>query len=327
MDASTPGEALICAYLLDGAGGGQPLDWPAIAGWRRGQGTLWVHMDYTAAQARQWVTGEGGFDEIVSTALLAEETRPRCLPMGEGLLVTLRGVNLNPDADPEDMVSIRVWSDGERVISLRRRRLLAIQDLRDAIGARRGPRTAGELLVDLSERLVARMADVIQTLEERVDDLEEAVLTEESHQLRPRLAQIRRQSILLRRYLAPQREALTRLQNEKVEWLGERERLQLREVTDRTTRYIEDLDAARERAAVVQEELNSRLSEQMDRRMYVLSIVAALFLPLGFITGLLGINVGGIPGAEVSDAFTVVTLALVGLVAAQVVIFKWKRWF
>lgn len=52
--------------------------------------------------------------------------------------------------------------------------------------------------------------------------------------------------------------------------------------------------------------------------MYVLSLVAAIFLPLGLLTGLLGINVGGIPGTESPWAFTVVTCGLValGLVAA-----------
>ena len=59
---------------------------------------------------------------------------------------------------------------------------------------------------------------------------------------------------------------------------------------------IEELDAARDRAAVTQEELASRLAEQSNKRLYVLSVVAAVFLPLGLITGLLGVNLGGIPG-------------------------------
>ena len=72
----------------------------------------------------------------------------------------------------------------------------------------------------------------------------------------------------------------------------------IREIAERTSRFVEDIDAAKDRAAITQEELNSRLSEQMNKAMYVLSIVAAIFLPLGLLTGLLGINVGGIPGAE-----------------------------
>ncbi|KAA3629452.1 MAG: zinc transporter ZntB [Proteobacteria bacterium] len=321
------GDGLICAFLLDQQGGGTPLDWEQASAWQPDQGVLWVHMDYSAPRSQQWIKEQSGLDEIIQEALLATETRPRCVHLGEGLIITLRGVNLNPGSDPEDMVSIRLWADSRRIISLRHRRLIAVQEIGGEIRAGRGPRSSAEFLVEISERLVDRMADVIQSLDEQVDDLEEAVLTEQSHQLRPKLAQIRRQAIMLRRYLAPQREALARIHGEKLNWLGEREQLQLREIADRTTRYVEDLDSARERAAVTQEELNSRLSEQMDRRMYVISIVAALFLPLGFLTGLLGINVGGIPGADAGDAFFIVTAAMAVLVGLQLVLFKWWRWF
>jgi zinc transporter len=61
--------------------------------------------------------------------------------------------------------------------------------------------------------------------------------------------------------------------------------------------------------------------------MYVLSLVAALFLPLGFLTGLLGINVGGIPLAEDPHGFFEIVLILVVLVAVQIIIFMRKKWF
>jgi len=57
---------------------------------------------------------------------------------------------------------------------------------------------------------------------------------------------------------------------------------------------IEDLDSARDRAVVTREELVNRLSEQLNMRMYVLSLVAAVFLPLGLLTGSLGINLAGV---------------------------------
>ena len=108
--------------------------------------------------------------------------------------------------------------------------------------------------------------------------------------------------------------------------LAEMDRLRLREAADATTRYVEDLDVVRERAAMVHEELVSRLSEQMDGRMYVLSIVAALFLPLGFLTGLLGVNVGGIPGAESPWGFAIVCSAMLGLVGVQVWLLRRRHW-
>jgi zinc transporter len=92
------------------------------------------------------------------------------------------------------------------------------------------------------------------------------------------------------------------------------------------TRHIEDLDEARDRAAVTQEQLINSLSEQMNNKMYILSIVAAIFLPLGFLTGLLGINVGGIPGADSKLGFSVFVILLVGVVGFQIWFFKKKKW-
>ncbi len=91
-------------------------------------------------------------------------------------------------------------------------------------------------------------------------------------------------------------------------------------------RHLEDLEAVRDRAVVTQEELVNRLSDQLNKRMYVLSIIAAIFLPLGFFTGLLGINVGGIPGAENPWAFTIFLGLLLLIVFVQLWIFKKKKW-
>jgi zinc transporter len=316
----------IAAYILDGNGGGQRVGWKEIQEWTPTAGLLWVHLKFEDPEAQRWIREESQLEDVVGDALLADESRPRITSFNDGVLVALRGVNLNPGADPEDMVSLRIWAEKNRIITTRRRKLMSVADLCSAVDRGKGPRTSGEFLEDVADRLMVRMGGVIGELEDKAAELEEAVLTAESHELRPMLASIRRDAINLRRYMAPQREAIARLQSEKISWLAEEDRVRLRETYDRLTRYIEDLDAARERAAVTQEELISRLSEQMDNRMYVLSIVAAIFLPLGFLTGLLGINVGGIPGSEYKAAFFVFCLLLVALVVIEVIIFKKKKW-
>ncbi len=167
------------------------------------------------------------------------------------------------------------------------------------------------------------MGDVVAEMDDAVDELEDEVLHAESSELRPKLAGLRRQTISLRRYIAPQRDVLARLQHERIPWLKDIDRVHIREIAERTARFVEDIDSARDRAAITQEELNNRLSEQMNKAMYVLSIIAAIFLPLGFLTGLLGINVGGIPGGENQWAFALVSLFL--FVIALVLIWNFKR--
>jgi zinc transporter len=317
---------LLHAYLLDGAGGASKLTWADVEKWQPSDGVLWLHFDYTDASAQQWLAGRSGLDEIISAALSAEETRPRVTALGDGLLIALRGVNLNPGADPEDMVSIRLWVEDNRIISTRQRILLSIQDIVEVLARKKGPENSSEFLLELADKLTLRMGDVIEQAENRMAELEEEVLTAESLQLRSELAALRRQTIGLRRFLAPQREALLRLQTEKVSWLKEQDRLRLREVGDHLIRYLEDLDAVRDRAVVTQEELVNRLSDQLNQRMYILSIIAAIFLPLGFFTGLLGVNVGGIPGAENPWAFLIFILLMVLIVVFQLWFFWRKKW-
>ena len=324
MNAS---DGLVAAYTLNGAGGGKSLNWDEVRSWKSDTDFLWVHLDFTHPRVQQWVNEESGVDDVVAEALLADETRPRSSIMKNGLLVMLRGVNMNAGADPEDMVAIRIWIEDNRIITSRKRQLLSINDIRQTIDDNAGPTTPGDLLVMLSSFLVARMSSVIDAIDEEVDRLENAVVESENPQLRRELAKLRTQVIALRRYLSPQREVMVRLSQDKMQWLTDMDRVRLREVSDRIIRYVEDLDAVRERAAVVQEELASRLSEQMNKRMYMLSMVAAVFLPLGFMTGLLGINVGGIPGANNPLGFEWVLGLIVALVAAQVWIFKRQRWF
>lgn len=320
-------DGLVHAFVLDGTGGGKPLDWDGVRGWRHGDGALWIHVDHSTETARQWLRRESGLDPLVVDALLALETRPRCLVRGDGELVILRGVNLNPGADPEDMVAIRIWIDAHRVVSVRHRRLMAVQDIRERLFEGHGPNDTGDVLVAVTDRMVERMAPVIAEIDDSVDAVEDAVLTGESAELRGTIAGIRRQAIGLRRYIAPQREAMARLAMEPVDWLDEVKRGRLREIADRVTRYVEDLDAVRDRAQVIQDELSARLSEQMNRNMYLLSVVATILLPLSFLTGLLGINVGGIPGTDNPWAFATVCVILVALGAALAWLFRRAKWY
>jgi zinc transporter len=312
-------------YLtLDGKGGSQPAAVEQINEPKPDQ-VEWLHLDYKDAESIAWLRNKSGIADVYVDALIADDPRPRSLVDGDSLLLILRGVNLNSGAEPEDMVSLRLWIEAGRVVTLRHRRLSSVQEVVDQLASGNGPASVAELLNEILSRMLAKIGSVVNDIEDAADELEELVLTAESRELRSRLSGLRRQSISLRRFIAPQRETIARLYAERVTWLDDDARAHLRESADRITRYIEDLDTARDRAAVTYEELSNRLTEQMNNTMYLLSIVAAIFLPLGLLTGLLGINVGGIPGTESSLAFTFVTLSLVVIGCLQWWWFKRSR--
>lgn len=307
---------LVWAILADTEGEVREVGWEEVEAWDPDQGFLWLHVDYTEDRVQRWLEEKSGIEPVVQAALDAEETRPRSLVSRDGLMVILRTVNLNPGADPEDMVSLRVWLDASKVVTLRQRRVFALADLHERLLGGVGPKNSGDFLINLCELIAERVGTVLADLDDAVDSLEDQMLTVGSRELRSQVGTLRRQAIALRRHLAPQRDALARLQIERVSWIDDFHRLHLREAADRVVRFVEDIDSARDRAAVTQEELQTRLSDQMNRTMYMLSVVAAIFLPLGLLTGLLGINVGGIPGTESPWAFAIVCLLLVVLAAA-----------
>ena len=314
------------SLLLDGRGGAKHLSAEELTNWQPEQGVLWLHLDLLDPDIGKWLQSNTDLHELAIEALMSEETRPRATTLDDGLLLSLRGVNLNPGSDPEDMVAVRIWADSHRIISSRRRQLGATRELVAQLDSGRGPKSSTELLVEWIDLIVWQMSNTVNEFEDAVLQLEDRVLSESPAGLRSELAQLRKQTISLRRYLAPQREALTRLVVEKVSWLDDDNRMRLRETSDRLIRHIEDIDEVRERAAVAQEELLSRVSEQMNERMYVLSMVAAIFLPLGFFTGLMGINVGGMPGVESNLGFWSVVGICLLVVLALAVYFRRKRW-
>ena len=325
MVANTPNR-LLHALLLDRNGSATTVNPDDIDKWRPEDGLLWLHLDVAENPPREWLQDAIGLESLVVEALTADETRPRSLTLGDGLLTVLRGVNMNPGDDPEDMVSIRMWIERDRIISTRRRKLLSVQDLREHLEQGIGPRTSGEFLSELIGRLADRIGGFVDTIEDKLSSIEEAENDQPPQVRRRLLAVLRRQIASVRRFVAPQRDALDRLYRNPGNLLSDPETNRLREEADRVTRYLEDLDLARERAVVLQEELMNELAQLQNTRMYVLSVVAAIFLPLTFVTGLLGMNVGGLPGVDSPKGFLIALVVMVATSAVMLVYFRFRKW-
>jgi zinc transporter len=281
--------------------------------------TAWQHIDGSQPESQAWLMNEAQLDVGVANALCADETRPRSFKSKNGILVVLRGVNMNPGHDPEDMVAIRVWLEKNRIISVRHRPVMSLQDIIEDLENGDGPRTSGEFLTELVDKLANRIGEFVNGIDEELAETEDNLEQIKPADLRETLGSLRRQIAVVRRYLAPQRDVLDRLKHI--------DQQRLRDESDRVTRYLEDLDLARERAVVLQEAFLAQIAQQQNARMYVISILSAIFLPLGFLTGLLGINIGGIPGAANPNAFWVFVVVLVVIVGFQFWVFRKLKWF
>jgi zinc transporter len=316
MSSPDAPSGLLHAYLLDGHGGARTLDWAGVAAWSPDDGVLWLGLDYSVADAARWLTEASQLDPLIRDALLDSDPRPRAVAHGEDLVLILRGINSNAGAEPEDMISVRAYVEPRRIITLRHRVSRSLKTIAADLERGRGPGGAAEMVALLVERILEPVVLRVDALGDEVAACEDQLLGTPRRELRAELANHRRQAIALRRFIAPEREAFARLPGLALPWFGERHRARMVEAADRLTRTVEELDAARDRAAVTQEELASRLAELTNQRLYVLSIITAVFLPIGFLTGLLGVDVGVVRGQIVEGGFWILCglFALTGAV-------------
>lgn len=320
---------LLFGRVLDGEGGARPLTWQEAQIWQpvKAGEVLWLHLCRSVEGVQLWLEEGLGIPEPTAELLVSDTTRPRAFREGNALVATLRGINFNAGAEPEDMVSMQVWCDGARLITLRRVALQTPRVTRDELDCGQGPGDAGSLITSLTEHMIARMSSVILDLDEAIDKLEECEIDHADKAVVTELSRIRRECLALQRYMSPQQEALDNIARDAPEWFEDHDRREIAESIDRVRRYVEDLDITTQSALVLQDDMRAHLLERNARTQSQLAVVATIFLPLTFLTGLLGINVSGIPFADDPRAFWTVTGICAAVVFVQMWLFKRLRWF
>jgi len=317
---------LVFSLLLDGKGGATNYSWEDIDKWTPEKGTLWMHLSLPEDKIDNWVNKKSGIPKSLSEFLLDERNRPRLFEEKDKFCLSLRAINFNIGEDLDDMVFLHIYMEENRIITIRHQRVLTMDSIRASLEDNNGPKNSSDFLLNVLSKISRRIGKVVQDIDDQVDEIEEMVVEKADIKLRSSLSSLRRQAINLRRFLSPQREVLNYLGRIEISWFNPKEINKIRELIEKYIHYMEEIDSARDRAAITHEEINSIYSEQLNKTMYALSIVATIFLPLGFLTGLLGINVGGIPGTNNSQAFIIVCIVLILVGIIEFFIFKLKKW-
>ncbi|MGZ8998453.1 MAG: CorA family divalent cation transporter [Allosphingosinicella sp.] len=290
----------------------------------RGPGFLWTHVEGAGAEGLPGVVSDD-IPDVAANALVAAETRPRCERIEDGAIVNLRGLAAVELEDADRLVSLRMWVRRGKVDSLTRHPLAATEAVIKLMdrGAILDP---GDLVAAFAREISRQLDPQVADLGDSLDDCESSLEARNIYRLRAPITRIRSEAIAFRRFVAPDRDALVALAGFDFDWLDEDDRLHIREAADRFSRMAEELEAVRERAALLHEQLTDLRAEEIDQRSLLISVVAFIFLPLTFITGLLGMNVEGIPYAHSHWSFwgVVIFCLLVGI--GVLAWFARKRW-
>lgn len=288
---------------------------------------VWTHIYVRQKCAREWLEAEARLDLTVVKALMAEDTRPRAVIKDDGVMVILRAMNLHEGEAPEEMISIRMWIDERRVITSRKRDIKAIEEIQASVEKGEPPASPAEFFRTITARLFARMEPFLDELEDSIAAAEERIVSGLGKDLGDSLLTIRKRVAIFRRYVTPQRTVLEKLHQHSIPWLSSEHQQHLGEELDRVIRYVEELEELANRTQILTEEVRNLHSERLNNLAYVFSVVATIFLPLGFLTGLLGVNVGGMPGLEHPYAFWIFTAMCVVLTVVMIAFFKKLKWF
>ncbi|EMK8258494.1 zinc transporter ZntB [Escherichia coli] len=280
----------VFAWMLDGRGGVKPLENTDVIDEAH---PCWLHLNYVHHDSAQWLATTPLLPNNVRDALAGESTRPRVSRLGEGTLITLRCINGSTDERPDQLVAMRVYMDGRLIVSTRQRKVLALDDVVSDLEEGTGPTDCGGWLVDVCDALTDHSSEFIEQLHDKIIDLEDNLLDQ---QIPPRgfLALLRKQLIVMRRYMAPQRDVYARLASERLPWMSDDQR--------------------------------RRMQENLARRTYTMSLMAMVFLPSTFLTGLFGVNLGGIPGGGWQFGFSIFCILLVVLIGGVALWLHRSKW-
>ncbi|EKP1488518.1 zinc transporter ZntB [Escherichia coli] len=125
---------------------------------------------------------------------------------------------------------------------------------------------------------------------------------------------------------APQRDVYARLASERLPWMSDDQRRRMQDIADRLGRGLDEIDACIARTGVMADEIAQVMQENLARRTYTMSLMAMVFLPSTFLTGLFGVNLGGIPGGGWQFGFSIFCILLVVLIGGVALWLHRSKW-
>ncbi|GLT16417.1 zinc transporter ZntB [Vibrio zhanjiangensis] len=279
----------------------------------------WYHFQRDAKGLDAWLNTQSLPEPLISS-LLADDTRPRFEAYSDDcFLFILRGINLNEGSEPDDMLSIRLlWYRGA-LISTRKLPSKAVSNILSALQNQRGPSNIPDLLVSIIAGINGAIDTFLTPIEEQLNayDSPKVQDLEALNALQSRLLRVRR-------YLKPQRYALDDLLQADLPELSLKKH-HFKNGLDMVMRLNESIDFYLEQIGHNLMHIDQVQTQAMNRNTYLFSVIAGIFLPASFFTGLLGVNVAGIPGESEPLAFTFLCVSIVAIVLVEILLLRILR--
>jgi magnesium transporter len=166
---------------------------------------------------------------------------------------------------------------------------------------------------------------VLDEIEDQIDGLEEEVYKNVDHKVLGRLFRLKRQLLLIRKSVGPQKEVVLMLTQKSFPFISDPASAYFRDIYDHTIRINESIDDYREILSNTLEVHLSMVSNRMNEVMKALTIVATIMLPLTVLTGIYGMNLN-IPESHFDIMYYIVLSLMAVIAVGMIFYFKRKRW-
>ncbi|WP_392565232.1 zinc transporter ZntB [Utexia brackfieldae] len=289
---------------------------------------FWIHLDYQDKQTVEWIKNTQLLPDIAKTSLISKNQTAKSIRFDthRGMLVVLKGVNITPGDQYDPIVTLRFYITDNFILSTRHQKINAINDLQLQLDKKIGPVDVADWLVQISENLTNHANQAVENIHDQVIKLEDYVLTQQRVMPHQEIGRVRRKLITLRRILTPQRDTFIKIATERLSWIDDNDRRHMHDIATRLNHYIGDIDTCLLRLSSILEQINAMFTEQMNKRIYIMSILATIFMPLTFLASLFGVNLAGIPFTTHLWSFGVFSAILTVLGIMLSIWLKRKQW-
>ena len=189
------------------------------------------------------------------------------------------------------------------------------------------------LLYSLLDRVVDNFFSVLEKIGEEVEELEEELIAASSPETLQAIHFLKREMILLRKSVWPLREVINGLQRDETAFMDETIRVYLKDLYDHTVQVLDTVETFRDIISGMIDIYLSSVSNRLNEVMKVLTIFAAIFIPLTFIAGLYGMNFNtgkspfNMPELNWYFGYPFALLLMAATAGTMLIYFKRKKWF
>lgn len=318
---------LICGFRFSAEGKVQPLE---ITGGKIDQnvtGSVWLHFRQSDVRVQNWISTCERIPSASREVLLDTDSRVRIETAPHSFVGVLGDFRYESDNDTDLLGVMRLYVDDTFIITTRLHALKAVDQLR--VEVRNGLPIASPM--DVVFHFLEDATDILTGISTRqaelVDEIEDLVLKDKFLRESEELGAVRRLLTRLRRHVDAQRHALVQLAHRPPTWLSDRDTVELRKSMERLNAVFLDLEAIQERARLLQDEIAARIANATNRNLYIISLLTAVFLPITLISGIFGMNVGGLPWENQTGGFSSVIVVMLLTIVTSLGLLHWRRFF